>query len=245
MKFPALLTIACGLLLTCPRVHAIELTQPLHRTLTVRGVTIQAVLFDSHSHSLRVLDQTKGPGSVWLHAQAAAQSVKGLAAINAGYFTPEGQPLGVVIADGQKRGSSHGSSLGSGVWYEQQGKSAIVRRERSSFRANQLIQAGPMLTENAKAISGLDATKISARSFIAWNGAHTWFIARTTPCDLAKLSSILASQPMNDFRIVSALNLDGGTSADLYVGPEVTKGPAVYRALWNKPVRNFLVLQKR
>ena len=218
---------------------------PTLRSIHLQGLTIHAVVYDSRTHTLRVLDQPKGPGSIWLTAQEAGQSVKALAAINAGYFTPQGKPLGVVMTDGVKRGSSHGSSLGSGLWYEHQGQSAIVRRERWPARATQLLQAGPMLAENAKPIAGLDAVKISARSFIAWNGHHGWMIARTSPWSLAKLSSLMTGQQLGDFRVHCALNLDGGTSADLYVSPAVTNGPATYRALWNKPVRNFLVLQKR
>lgn len=244
MKFLALCTLAFFSSLDGFAAEEI-IPQPALRSWNREGVTIHAVTFDSRSHQLRVLDQPKGPGSTWLSAQEACQSVNGLAALNAGYFTPQGKPLGVVMSDGVKRGSSHGSSLGSGLWFEHQGHTAISRRERWPARAQQLIQAGPMLIEHAKSVTGLDATKTSARSFIAWNGRYSWMMARTSPCSLAKLSQLLTALPLGEGNIQSALNLDGGTSSDLYAGPKVIHGPTVQRAIWNKPVRNFLVLQKR
>jgi hypothetical protein len=111
---------------------------------------------------MRVLDQPNGPGTQWTHVQAAAESVSGLAAINAGFFTPQGKPLGVVIANGKKAGSNNPSSLGAGVWYEAHGKTAIIRRERCNFNAPHLMQAGPFLAEKSSAVKGLDAAKTSA-----------------------------------------------------------------------------------
>jgi hypothetical protein len=41
------------------------------------------------------------------------------------------------------------------------------------------------------------------------------------------------------------LNLDGGRSSDLWISSAVQGGPLRERPLWNKPVRNFLVLIPR
>lgn len=228
-----------------PRAIPIDVTAPQFHRSTIQGIAIHAVSFDARSHRLRLLDQPNGPGTQWADAQAAAKSVQGLAAINAGFFTPEGKPLGVMISEGKKLGGNNPSSLGSGVWFEANGKTGILRREKSNLNAPFLLQAGPLLAENSAAVKGLDNSKTSARCFIAWDGGTMWMIARTAPCTLAQLSQSLAGQSPCGFPVQSAINLDGGSSADLYVAKEVNGGPAVLRAIWNKPVRNFLVLQKR
>lgn len=240
--------LAIALLPCChaaPRALPVEIAPPQHRVFQWKGITLQTVSFDARTHRLRLVDQPNGPGSLFVNAQAAAQSVQGLAAINAGYFTPEGKPLGVMISQSKKLGGNNPSSLGSAVWFEAKGRTAIVRREKSNFNAQELLQAGPLLAENAQAVAGLDNAKNSARCFIAWDGGSLWMIARTSPCTLAQLSASIAAQSPCGFRIATALNLDGGTSADLYVSRDIAGGPALFRAIWNKPVRNFLVLEKR
>lgn len=227
------------------RALPVEIMAPQHRVIQWQGITLQTVSFDARSHRLRVIDQPNGPGSLFVNAEAAAKSVRGLAAINAGYFTPEGKPLGVLISESKKLGGNNPSSLGSAVWFEAKGRTGIVRREKCNFNAPELLQAGPLLAENAQAIAGLENAKSSARCFIAWDGGTMWMIARTSPCTLAQLSKSIAGQNPCGFPIATALNLDGGTSADLYVGRNIAGGPGLYRAIWNKPVRNFLILEKR
>jgi hypothetical protein len=240
-----LLTMALTCCHAAPRALPVEIVAPQHRVIQLQGITLQTVSFDARSHRLRIVDQPKGPGTLFANAEAAAQSVQGLAAINAGYFTPEGKPLGVMISQSKKLGGNNPSSLGSAVWFEAKGRTGIVRREKSNFNAPELLQAGPLLSENSQAIAGLENAKNSARCFIAWDGGTMWMIARTSPCTLAQLSASIAGQSPCGFPIATALNLDGGTSADLYVSRNIAGGPGLYRALWNKPVRNFLVLEKR
>jgi len=228
-----------------PRAVVVDIAAPRYLATTLNGIPLQCVTFDSRSHFLKVLDQPDGPGTLWADCQAAGQSVKGLAAINAGYFTPQGSPLGFVIASGRKAGGNNASSLGSAVWYESNGRSAIVRREKTSFKALQLIQAGPLLAENSREIKGLDAVKNSARCFIAWDGGSNWMIARSSPCSLAQLSHALAGANPAGFPIHCAMNLDGGRSAEIYVSQAIGGGPVFNRPIWNNPVRNFLVLQAR
>ena len=85
-----------------PRAIPVDVAAPRYHRATVQGITLHAVSFDARSHRLRLLDQPNGPGTLWADAQTAAKSVQGLAAINAGFFTPEGKPLGVMISDGKK-----------------------------------------------------------------------------------------------------------------------------------------------
>jgi hypothetical protein len=168
--------------------------------------------------------------------------------VNAGFFTPEGTPLGLVVSAGKISGSwNSASSLGSGVWSEEtSGKSSIVRREKlgraAASSSRELIQAGPLLVENGEPITGLEPTKTSARIVVLWDGGSRWWIGRGSPCTLAALSQALSIDSPAGWKIRQALNLDGGRSADLWVSGSVSGGPFVSRPAWNRPVRNFLVL---
>lgn len=224
---------------------------PVPLRLTVReisGITFEGVTFDSRSHRLVVADQANGPASSFADSTAAARAAGGIAAVNAGFFTPEGDPLGLVVSSRKITGSwNTASSLGSGAWYENRsGQSAIARRgalkraEASAMR--ELIQAGPLLVENNRAVSGLEATKPSVRIVILWDGGTRWWIGRGSPCTLAALAQALTSGTPVGWPVRHALNLDGGRSADLWISESVSGGPLLRRTPWNRPVRNFLVL---
>ena len=72
-----------------------QLIMPLaYHSVSSQGITISAVYFDDRKFQLTVADQADGCGSQWLDAKSAALSCDGYAAINGGFFTPEGKPLG-------------------------------------------------------------------------------------------------------------------------------------------------------
>lgn len=218
---------------------------------TFAGIEFEGVAFDARSHRLVVADQPGGPGSPFADAAAAGRARHGLAAVNGGFFTPAGAPLGLVMAAGKRSGAwNSASSLGSGVWHEAaSGQTAITRREQlgqagaSSMR--ELVQAGPMLIDHGRAVTGLDALKASVRTMILWDGASRWWIGRASACTLAELGAALTAGGPADWPVVSALNLDGGRSSDLWIGDALTAGSLVRRAPWNRPVRNFLILTPR
>jgi Phosphodiester glycosidase len=214
----------------------------------IAGILFEGVAFDSRNQRLVVVDQAGGPGSQYEDAEAAGHSRGGVAAINAGFFTPEGAPLGLVVAAGKAAGSwNSSSSLGSGIWVSPaSGQSTICRRNTlgrpAALAMQELIQAGPLLIENSRTVSGLDPLKASPRSLILWDGASRWWIGRAAPCSLAALGDALAAGQPAGWAVVQALNFDGGRSADLWVSSSLAGESLVRRSLWNRPVRNFLVL---
>lgn len=229
-----------------------QVIPPPHATSSTHsGIVFDGVAFDSRSHRLRVIDQAGGPGSRRADAASAARSLQGLAAVNGGFFTPEGEPLGWVIAAGERAGAWNSTSaLGSGLWYaDTAGRSAISRRENlgraGAEMMHELLQAGPMLVENSRAVGGLDALKTSARTMILWDGGTRWWIGRSEPATLARVADALATWEIPGWKVRHALNLDGGRSSELWVSPEVSGGPLARRPAWNRPVRNFLVLMKK
>ncbi|WP_193214194.1 phosphodiester glycosidase family protein [Luteolibacter marinus] len=212
---------------------------------SVSGIPVKAVVFDARSHHLRVADQAGGPDSQWPDARAAGQAMGGLAAVNGGFFTPEGQPLGQLVAAGRKTGTvNRASSLGGG-WYVDDGRGLdLVRREQ--FRGGrEALQTGPFLVENGRPVSGLSTRSSSARTFLASDGRHGWIMATTGACSLEELAKALAGTNIGGIPLRSALNLDGGRSSEIWIAGTLAGGPRHDRPFWNKPVRNFLVLTPR
>jgi hypothetical protein len=230
-------------------------TAPVNPTVAtsreVSGIQFEGVSFDSRRHGLVVADQAAGPGSQYADARAAARAFRGLAAVNAGFFTPQGTPLGLVISAGKISGNwNTASSLGSGVWYHPpSGIMAISRREKlgriGAASMDELIQAGPVLVENGQSVGGLDSTKSSARSMILWDGGTRWWIGCSSPCTLAALAQALSNGQPAVWPVRHALNLDGGRSSDLWISDSIAGGPLLRRPPWNRPVRNFLILVER
>lgn len=215
----------------------------------IAGITFEGLSFDASTHRLVVVDQLGGPGSRFADARSAGLARQGIAAINAGFFTPEGAPLGKLIAAGNPAGSwNRASSLGSGVFQEDSSGSLVLsRRETVSPNAvrRELLQAGPMLVENGRTVSGLDAEKPAVRIVLLWDGGSRWWLGRGSSCTLAELGRALGGTSPAGWPVHSALNLDGGRSADLWISEAVPGGPIVRRSAWNRPVRNFLVLVPR
>jgi len=229
-----------------PPVNAVKTQPPRLQYKNIHGISINYVSFDSRTHRLRVVDQANGPGSKFPTAREACFSINGLAAINAGFFTPEGKPLGLVYTGGKKRGYKNSSSLGSGYFYENSaGHSKLLRKNSFPGIATEALQTGPFLIENNSVVSSLSNKNIRPRSFIIWDGRNTWGIATSSSASLSGLASALKGQTFNGRPIRYALNLDGGRSCDLYASAKISGGPKHKRSIIAKPVRNFLVLTKR
>lgn len=208
---------------------------------TLSGISITAVSFDSRNHRLVIADQADGPGSRWADAAAAARDLGGIAAVNAGFFTPEGKPLGLVVTGGKRISPvNSSSSLGAGLFIG--GNSPTLHRRGHATSAPEVLQSGPFLVENGRVISGLSQDSSTARTILGWDGGSGWFIARTAACSLAGLGQALAGVQVGDVKVRTVLNLDGGRSSDLWVASSIQGGPISQRPFWNKPVRNFLVL---
>jgi hypothetical protein len=224
---------------------------PMARAATAAGIHFTGVALDARTHRLVVVDQADGPGSKFRDAASAASHVGGLCAINAGFFTPEGNPLGVVVSEHGWSGTwNTSSSLGAGIWCEDRsGRMTLVRRHAFHRRAARsmrgLLQAGPMLVADGRAVGGLDDVKLAARTLIAWDGHDRWWMGRTSPCTLAALGRTLADHAPAGWKTLHALNLDGGRSSELWIAASVPGGPMMQRPEWNRVVRNHLVLVPR
>lgn len=221
----------------------------------VAGVPFTYLSFDTRTHTIAVIDQSDGPGARYPSAASVTSATKSLGTINGGFFTPEGGPLGILYHDGKKTGSLNtGSSLGSGILYVDQKnpRPVITRREDfqrwlqdPAYSPGEVLQTGPFLVENSLPTSGLKQDEARVRSLILSDGQYHFAIAQCEPITLRNLAGALAKQPLPGFHIVTALNLDGGRSADLHIPSQTSGGPINLRRWWNKPVRNYVVVRKQ
>ncbi len=224
---------------------------PRYAQKIINGITFQGVSFDSRSHQLSIADQSNGPGTEYQQASDAGQANSGIAAINGGFFTPEGKPLGLVVSNGNTAGYwNSASSLGSAAWHRpKNGIPRITRRETLGFKnakgMQELLQSGPMLIDNSLSVTDLNKTNIRDRSIILWNGKNQWWIGITSPCSLNQLANSLSKHSPTPWTVKSALNLDGGSSCDLWVSGKIAGKPISSHSIWTRKVRNYLVLQSK
>ena len=211
------------------------------RAASLNGTTFTAVTFDGRDYFLKVIDQKEGPGTEFARAEFAGQG--SLAAINGGFFNPDGSPLGLVITDGQSRGVFNASSfLGTGII---DGENTTLSDRKSYQKSSELLQSGPRLVWNQERLMGLSKSKERPRSFVIWDGNNHFGIGHADRATLQGLANNLQAQPLEGFHIKYAINLDGGTSCDLWVSNQIPGGGFTRSSLFRKKARNYLALRKR
>ena len=208
---------------------------------SLNGTTFTAVTFDRRNYFLKVIDQKEGPGTEFARAEFAGQG--SLAAINGGFFNPDGSPLGLVITDGQSRGAFNSHSfLGTGII---DGENTILSHRKSYQESSELVQSGPRLVWDQERLTGLSKSKERPRSFVIWDGNNHFGIGHADRATLQGLANNLQAQPFEGFHIKYAINLDGGTSCDLWVSNQIPGGGFNKSSLFRKKARNYLALRKR
>jgi Phosphodiester glycosidase len=210
-------------------------------SLDAGDVELTLISFDRQACTLRVIDQPNpdaGSGAM----EALMIKAGAIAGVNGGYFHPDFSPLGLLIAKGEKYGSFTRTSLVSGMVRVADQSPALIWNDeyRGDSGITDLIQCGPRLVEGGEPIAGLNATKTSARSFVATDGAQRWFIGRARYTTLRGLSDLLATPGLIlGTRIDRALNLDGGRSTALYA--RRSDGSSLNDPGWST-VRNYLAI---
>jgi uncharacterized protein YigE (DUF2233 family) len=161
-----------------------------------------------------------------------ARKTGAVAAINANFFDPEEKPLGLVIEAGQKRNSlQQGGNLLSGVFYVANGVPAIVHRDKfQGINAEIAIQAGPRLVADSKAVDHQEPQPPSRRSGVAVTSDHrVIFYATRVRFPGATIYQIQRMLLQSSLHITDALNLDGGSSSQLYLqGADGSKEPQLF-----------------
>jgi len=150
---------------------------------------------------------------------------KGSACINANFFDEKGDPLGLVVNKANVYRKMHwGGKTLNGVFLASRSGPIITNRANAPTSiALEAIQAGPMLIENSKIVEGIrESSPASRRSGICINssGDLLLFIA-TANFSKIPIEAIQAILKRPGIDCVSAPNLDGGGSAQLFVNPNV------------------------
>ena len=161
---------------------------------------------------------------------------KGSACINANFFDEKGDPLGLVVNKANVYRKMHwGGKTLNGVFLSTRSGPIITNRAEAPISiALEAIQAGPILIENSKIVEGIrESSPASRRSGICINrsGDLLFFIA-TANFSKIPIEAVQAILKRPGIDCVSALNLDGGGSAQLFVNPNVGNIMSSYETLY-------------
>lgn len=151
--------------------------------------------------------------------EAAMKQTGCVAGVNGGYFGAgvARTPIGLVRHEGKNITplGTRGFTV-AGVVYDTGKKICMERSGRLTVPVTAMreaIQGGPFLLDRGKKVAGLEKQKKAARTFVATDGNGRWCLAITSPMTLNELADWLSEEGcMGDFRVYSALNLDGGSS---------------------------------
>lgn len=158
-----------------------------------------------------------------------------VAFVNGNFFDPQGNALGLVVADGVVHGQSY---VGRGGMFQVANGQPRVRSLTAEPYQNealeQAVQAFPMLVVNgASSYTNPDDTDVSRRTVVAQDSAGRIVLMVTTLFGIT-LSDLSAYLPTTDLGLVHALNLDGGGSTMMYIGAGQT--PVILPSLDGVPV---------
>jgi Phosphodiester glycosidase len=145
-----------------------------------------------------------------------------LLVLNGGFFTPEFVATGLVVVDGQPSGSSY-VGFGGMVAIGDGGievRSLLERPYDPNEPLQAALQAFPMLLQNGEAAYQKVNNDPARRTVIGVdeNGRILLILTTWGSFTLAELSSYLETA---NFGLVTALNLDGGTSSGLILADPV------------------------
>lgn len=172
--------------------------------------------FDPKRFSFHAITSSPSSDLRTLSKQAGA-----IAGINANFFDEQGNPLGLVIADGQLRQKLHkGGKVLTGVFtVSSAGDPAIEHRDGARTDAlATAIQAGPRLIENGQPLKLASGPESSRRSGVAITRDKEVILYATVlrfpGASLEDIQNMLLDPTLN---VQHALNLDGGGSSQLFI----------------------------
>lgn len=202
-------------------------------------VDLSYIVFDSRTHTLRVIDQAAPQGGGGI-ISAAMHYHGAVAGVNGGFFSKTFQPVGLMITGGRTvEPFTAKSSLITGMVAVAGGEPYLLWNAEHQAGAgfSDALQAGPRLVNSSVAVAGLSGKRACPRTFVATDGGRLWVLGVARSCSLAALAEILCTPQVFEMKVMRALNLDGGHSSALWAGP--TSGSEVSQPGWST-VRNYL-----
>jgi exopolysaccharide biosynthesis protein len=144
------------------------------------------------------------------------------ACINASFFDESGQPLGLLVSRGVLLQPLHrtGRTLTGVLKITRAGVDVVPRSEFQMANVLEALQAGPRLVVDGSIVPGLESSARSGRSAVCRDAQNRVILASSSAgfrgLTLKELQTLLLHPKVN---CVSALNLDGGGSAQIFIAP--------------------------
>lgn len=176
---------------------------------------VTIVRFDLHRVKLSVAYQPDHP----LSMQEWTQKEQPAALINGGYFDGLDHATALVISNGQSSGATY-QGFGGMLAVDAQGNVQLRSLREQPYSSTedlmQATQSSPMLLLNGQRTQFNADTKVSPRSVVALDrqGHLLFIVSPGSAFTLNEMADLLAR---SDLSLITALNLDGGSSTGLYV----------------------------
>lgn len=167
-------------------------------------------------------------------------STSAVAVMNGVYFHDDGSPSGLLVHNGTEISTRRFSDDKSSVIRLSPAPAIIDTNEIAAAIASQeAAQSYPLLLEASKPQVTTDTGNKAQRSFIGFrdDGHLVLGVIMKKELSLYELSQLLSKK---DYRLISALNVDGGSSSGLYSRDEDTMS---YNSLF--PVPNVITVYKK
>lgn len=154
----------------------------------------------------------------WSHISGWRQRIDAPFIVNAGFFIPDGSPLGLVVVDGELMGASYLNCCG--MLSVSGGRTQLRWLAAEPYQAGealeQAMQGRPMLIEPGGVPADFDLSpELSRRTAVAVDGEGRlmFVVVRDLALSLYQLRDWMADQRDIDFQ--AAFNLDGGGSTGM------------------------------
>jgi hypothetical protein len=196
--------------------------------------TVDLAEFSTNSCRMRLLDN---PSGVSLAEMALRE--KAIAGVNGGYFDADFAPIGLRVSKGKTIAPFRRARLLSGVMISSGQSLRILRLSEFSLhrKFDVAVQCGPFLVDAAKAVRGLDDSRLARRTFAALLPDNHAVLGICSDMSLAQLAEILVLLKMN-----RAINLDGGSSTAFSF---LRENGTTFSIGEQKQVRDFLGVSPR
>jgi len=180
--------------------------------------TLHFVGFDARRYTLRIFDQGELGRSRLAEVMAANHCVAGS---NGGYFQPDFDPVGLLLADRHLIHRPSHAKLLSGALIATGNHIHLVRSTEPlpGKNARQAVQCGPFLVDGGKAVPGLNNVRSARRTSFLTELDGDCALVSSSAVTLEELGAILADPALlpAGLRADRAINLDGGSSTALWV----------------------------
>jgi exopolysaccharide biosynthesis protein len=183
------------------------------------------------------------PGEPLTIREWATELPGAIAFVNANFFDPNAEILGLLVSDGVTHGASYVNR--GGTFQVQNGLPRVrsnIAEPYAGEPLEQAVQGFPMLMLNgAQAYTDTAQDRFTRRTVVAQDG-NGYIVLIVTPLIGLPLLDLSQYLPTTDMNLVNALNLDGGGSTLMYVN---TTGTPEYVVISLDPVPAVLAVYPR